>query len=208
MMADIQTIEGVSAGAVRKATGNTWTEWIEVLDRAGAEAWDHKEIVAYLRANTNLSSWWQQTVTVGYEKAKGRRVVGQTADAGFQLGAQKTLPIPPERAWALLTSENGLGCWLGHAQGIQMTEGQQYATSEGIVGEVRVVKPGKRIRLTWQRPDMERHSTLQVTVAPGAPGKSAVRFHHERLPSKKLRDELCACWKETLEELAKLGGNG
>ena len=46
-----------SDAALRKATGRGWDEWIEVLTAAGAEHWSHKEIVAWLAANTDLSGW-------------------------------------------------------------------------------------------------------------------------------------------------------
>ena len=63
--------------AVRRATGRTWDEWIRWLDERGAAGMSHKQIVALLREQGGVESgWWQQTVTAGYEVAKGRRVEG------------------------------------------------------------------------------------------------------------------------------------
>jgi len=40
----------VSDEALRKATPGGWTEWLGRLDRAGAQDWSHKDIVAFLKA--------------------------------------------------------------------------------------------------------------------------------------------------------------
>jgi hypothetical protein len=61
----------------------------------------------------DAGGWWAQSVTVGYEHAKGRRVKGETADAGFQVGVQKMLPIDASTLWSLLVSADGLRLWLG-----------------------------------------------------------------------------------------------
>lgn len=42
-----------------------------------------------------------------------KKHVGQTKDAGFQIGARKTAAIPLEEAWDLLISPGGLRVWLG-----------------------------------------------------------------------------------------------
>jgi uncharacterized protein YndB with AHSA1/START domain len=194
-------LEGVSNDAVKKATGHGWDEWLRVLDKAGAMDWDHKQIVAFLEKNYDLSGWWQQTVTVGYEKAKGRRVVGQTADAGFQVGVQKTLAIPLDEAWNLLTSSSGIACWLGNVNRFKLQEGKTYRTDTGMEGEIRVVKPRDRVRLTWKSPGMDHPATLQIALTPSANGKTALRVHLERLPSQATRDEMKAHWRGVLEEL-------
>jgi hypothetical protein len=129
-------LDGVSSEAAQKATGRSWSEWVSILDKAGAKNWNHKEIVAFLKDNHGLSGWWQQTVTVAYEKAQGRRVVGQTANTGFQVGVQKTLPISLDDAWALLVSRKGVGIWLGMVGRFSLSEGRSYKTEAGIDGEI------------------------------------------------------------------------
>ena len=90
------------------ATGRNWDEWIAFLDGLGAAEMDHKEIVALTAGPGGLSNgWWQQSVTVGYEQARGLRVIGQTSGADFQIGVQKTLPVPSDVAWALLAEGPG-----------------------------------------------------------------------------------------------------
>ena len=199
----METLNGVSSEAVMRATGHGWEEWLAILDQAGAEGWGHKEIVAYLASSHGLSGWWQQMVTVAYEKAKGRRVVGQTADTGFQVGVQKTIPLTINDAWALLTSPEGIAIWLGEGGRFTLSVGERYATESQVTGEVRVVKPGDRLRMTWQRPGMGRPATLQVALVGTSPGKTSVRVHLEHLPSEAFRQEMKAHWKEVLDRLAR-----
>ena len=98
-----QQYSGVSSEAVAKATGRDWDQWLEFLDGLGAADLSHKEIVALVAGPGELDNgWWQQSVTVGYEQARGLRVIGQTSTAGFQIGVQKTLPVPVEAAWRLV----------------------------------------------------------------------------------------------------------
>ena len=63
----------VSDAAVRAATRRTWAEWFTELDAAGAATMRHPAIVAVLAAREELSPWWQQTVAVRYEQARGLR---------------------------------------------------------------------------------------------------------------------------------------
>ena len=59
-------VVGVGDDAVKKATGKTWTEWFTILDQAGAQKMNHRQIVTLLRDQHGVGSWWQQMVTVGY----------------------------------------------------------------------------------------------------------------------------------------------
>lgn len=82
-------------------------------------------------------------------------------------------------------------------------EGERYATDSQVTGEVRVVKPKERLRLTWQRPGMERPATLQIALVETSPGKSSVRVHLEHLPSEAFRHEMKSHWKDVLDRLAR-----
>ena len=96
-------INNITSAAVSKATGKTWVQWLRFIDRRGGAELDHKQIVALLRDEGGVDSgWWQQTVTVGYEHARGRRRTGETADAGFQVEGDPT-------EGALITAANKAG---------------------------------------------------------------------------------------------------
>lgn len=199
-----QKLSGVSDDAVAAATGRNWDEWIAFLDGLGAAEMNHKEIVALTAGPGGLSNgWWQQSVTVGYEQARGLRVVGQTSGADFQIGVQKTLPVPSDVAWALLSERPGRDAWLGKTPSLEFRKGQRYRTEEGREGEIRSCVPGERVRLTWSHPSLAQTSTLQIYLAPSG-DKTSVRFHQERLSSLEERELMRGHWRRVLEELARL----
>ena len=204
MPVEEQGYSGVSSEAVKKATGKGWPDWLEFLDALDGEKLDHKGIVALIAGPGGLSNgWWQQSVAVGYEQARGLRVVGQTSGADFQIGVQKTLPIPAEEAWLLLTEGPGLAAWLGEARGLDLRKGAEYRTADGCWGEVRSAASGQRIRLTWNSPLLAQESTLQVMLVPGGE-KTSVRFHQERLSNPEERERMREYWRGALEELLLL----
>lgn len=84
----------------------------------GRKLLSHKEIVAQLKDNCDLSPWWQMMITVGYEFARNKRVVGETSTSGFQIGVQKTLPFPVQKNWTFITSRSGINLWLGKNRAI------------------------------------------------------------------------------------------
>lgn len=47
----------MSDEAVQAKTGKNWAEWFELLDAAGAQMMDHKQLVAYLKEQHQLSGW-------------------------------------------------------------------------------------------------------------------------------------------------------
>ena len=50
--------------------------------------------------------------------------VGQTKDAGFEIGVSKTVPHPREAVWELLTSEEGAALWLGDGVALPARRGE------------------------------------------------------------------------------------
>jgi uncharacterized protein YndB with AHSA1/START domain len=196
-----------SPQAVRAATGRGWEGWLEALDAAGAADWKHQQIVAYLeREHPEVSSWWRQSITVGYERARGKRAVGETAYAGFQVGVQRTVAATATEAWDLITSRPDL--WLGEGAAVDFAEGERYevAPANGAPaasGEVRVVKPGARLRMTWRPEGWAAPATLQFTLSESGSGKTAIHAHLEKLPDADAREAMRKRWREALERLAQ-----
>lgn len=205
-----RTLGRVSSEAVRDATGRGWEGWLEVLDAAGAADWSHKEIVAHLeRRHPEVTAWWRQSLAVGYEQARGKRVVGETADAGFQIGVQRSITTTAMQAWELITSRPGL--WLGEGASVAFEKGERYEVpagdgTPGASGEIRVVKPGDRLRMTWQPRDWPAPATLQLTLSQSGAGKTAIRAHLENLPDADARAAMRRRWREALERIATAAG--
>lgn len=197
------TQRNISDAAVRKATGKGWDEWFTLLDSEGAETLPHKQSVRMLHEKGYIASgWWRQMVTVEYERARGKRVLGQTEDAAFQIGVQKTLPLSPEQAWNLITRTEGRALWLGAVPRLRWEKGTVYKTAEGARGEIRSVIPGRHVRLTWQPPHFAAPSTLQVSLTASGT-KTALRFHQEKLADAAAREEMRAHWRTVLGQLAE-----
>ncbi|MDQ3610035.1 MAG: SRPBCC domain-containing protein [Actinomycetota bacterium] len=201
------TLSQVSSKSVREATGRGWEEWLETLDTAGAADWDHKEIVAYLeREHPEVGTgWWRQSLTVGYEQGRGKRAVGQTAGAGFQVGVQRSVAATVSEVWELITSRPEL--WLGEGASVDFDQGGRYEVPPGngvpgASGEVRVVKPGDRLRMTWQPEGWPAPATLQLTLSEPGSGKTAIHAHLEKLPDADAREAMRARWREALERIA------
>ena len=194
----------VSDEAVKKATGRDWDEWKGFLDAEGGADLNHKEIVALVGSKGGVDSgWWQQGVTVGYEKLKGDRITGETATGLFQIGVQRTLPIDHEQAWELLTSAEGASKWLGEGANLSFEEGETYRLAEGTEGEVRVIRPNQHLRITWHPKDWARHSTIQVRVTPKN-DRTTISFHQEQIPGPDEREERRAHYKAALKGIKKM----
>jgi uncharacterized protein YndB with AHSA1/START domain len=132
-----------------------------------------------------------------------QRVVGQTKDAGFQIGARRTFAVAPQHAWDALMSNKGVQLWLGDTADLRWKHGARYQTSDGATGEVRVVSPGSHVRLTWQPPDWPRASTIQVRVIPDR-DKTTISFHQEHLPDAQTREQMRQHWQSALAAIEPL----
>lgn len=193
-----------SDAAVEKATGRDWNSWIKALDEAGAGNWTHKQIVAWLARETGISSWWQQQVTVGYEKMTGKRVPGETADAGFQVGVRRTYPFDADELWRRLTAPEAVAVWLGSPA--QVVAGETYEANSAT-GELRVVKKADRIRFT-RAAGGKPASTVQFALAQTGPGKTSITFHHEKLSDVDEREAMRAHWKAIADRLGDMWTKG
>lgn len=108
---DAAALAGMRDEAVAAKTGRTWAQWVEALDAAGAAAMDHAAIARLVHGAFGVPGWWSQTVTVGYERIRGRRLVHQTA-RGFAVSKTRTFAVPVatlRRAFAPAVRSQWLG---------------------------------------------------------------------------------------------------
>ena len=69
-----------------------WDAWFSILDRWGAREKKHgRRSVPH--GEHQALGWWAQSITVGYERARGMRLKHQQAD-GFTIYASKTIAVP------------------------------------------------------------------------------------------------------------------
>lgn len=170
---------GVSNEAVRKATGRTWNEWCKLLDAAGCQNLDHKSIVAHVKKH-DVSFWWQQMVTVGYEQARGLRDKHEKS-TGYSISASKTIPVPIDRLYTAWSSARERRKWLG----------------DNASFTVRKATPGKSMRITW----IDGKTDVHAYFVHKGPSKSMIAVQHERLPSQTKATAMKKYWSQSLAQL-------
>lgn len=110
--ADEELVMPQSDATLRERTGEGWEHWLAVLDDWGAPDRSHTEIARHLREDREVDGWWAQTITVGYERARMGRAVGETAQ-GFTAGASRTVNVPVEALYDAFMDESTRQRWLG-----------------------------------------------------------------------------------------------
>ena len=113
------------------ATGQAWEAWLSILDRWGAREHPHPEIARYLSTEHGVPGWWTQTITNGYERARGIRAKHQQAN-GFTIYASRTVAAPLEVVFDAFVDERIRQRWL--------TDG---------TASLRSSQPGKTARFDW-----------------------------------------------------------
>ena len=197
----IDKIGKVSTASVEKGTERGWTEWMILLNKAGAQHMSHQDIVQLLKKKFKLGPWWQQGVTLGYELHIGRRIEGQSLSGQFNGMASRTLPVSQKKLWKFLTSEEGQHIWLKPLSPLKFKPKNFYEADGGIFGELRTMKAPERARLTWQDTEWDKPSVLNIMVIPRAGEKAILVFQHDALKDGRLRIQMKDHWKRVLEDL-------
>lgn len=178
-VANVRKAAGVSNEAVESKTGKSWDAWFALLDRAGATEWPHKQIAAYLHEDHDCPSWWSQTVTVGYEQARGLRTKHQMP-GGFQISRSKTLAVPTSVAYRAWHDKRRRKGWLADPD-----------------FTVRKATADKSIRITW----IDGTSTVEVMFYPKGEEKCQITVQHNKLADAEAGERMKVYWGEQLERL-------
>jgi hypothetical protein len=171
---------GVSDTAVQRATGKRWDEWFALLDAWQGTTHNHTEIARHVYETYGIDGWWAQSVTVGYERARGMRALHERPD-GFSGNASKTFPVSVERLFSAFVEPDERERWL-----------------EGIELRNRTSQPNKSARFDVFPED----GRLAVTFVAKGPDKSAAQLQQERLADADDVARWKALWKEQLALLA------
>ena len=179
---DAHELVGMTDEALERGSGRRIADWLRVLDDWGATERKHPEIAKWLVAEHGIGGWWAQSVTVGYERARGMRAVHQTT-SGFTVGANRTIAAPPEAVIAAFTDPEIRDRWL----------------PDSPMG-VRRVTDGRGARFDW--PEPPSRVVIGLTVKPN--GKTAIGLAHEKLPDADAAARLKQLWRERLVALKEL----
>ena len=169
----------VSNESVRKATGRGWDEWFDILYDAGALGWKHPDIARWVVAEHGISGWWAQSVTVGFERARGLRAEHERP-SGFSLSATKTVDVPVERLYEAFTNGKRRNAWLGHAV------------------RVRSSTAPRTINLDWGD-----GSRVAARFRAHGQAKSQVALQQDPLSDAAAVEVLRALWRPRLADLKK-----
>jgi uncharacterized protein YndB with AHSA1/START domain len=167
---------------LRQNTGKGWREWFRILDSWGAKDRKHGETATYLREEREVDGWWAQTITVGYERARGLRAKHQTLSGTYQVSTSKTLPIGVGRVFRAFSEAPQRNRWL----------------ERGTL-RVRTSTKNKSVRFDFRDGD----SRVVAAFDPKGRTKTSVTIQHEKLPDAAAVEEMRAMWKESLSRLAK-----
>lgn len=174
---------GATDKKVKEATGCDWKTWIFVLDRWGARDSTHREIARHVAETYDVNGWWAQTVTVGYERARGMRDIHQRT-SGFAVSVTKTLAVDASELRPFLADGRKRLRWL----------------EKGAL----TLRPGKSE--STLRFDAAGGSRVEMSLVPKGPGKTTVAIEHGRLKSRADVEAKRAYWKERLSKLAEAAG--
>lgn len=191
----------VSSASVEKGTGKDWDQWLKILNKAGARAWTHQEIVVYLKKKYKLSLWWRQGVTYGFEVATGRRLDGQSLKGDYNLTITRSLNVSAREVWKFMSSTEGLAVWLEPMSDFSLSKSESYEVDGGIFGEVRSVKAFTHARLTWQDTDWLKPTILQLGIVPKGKAKSILYINHGGFKTVAVREQMRAHWKLRMDRV-------
>ena len=177
---DYAKLAGMSDTAIKAKTGCTWESWVAALDYKKAYTWSHPEIAKYVHEKFKVPGWWTQTVTVGYERIKGLRVIGQRRDGVYEASRSKTIGVPVARLFRAFNDTRLRRKWLPD---VKLT--------------IRTATPDKSLRITW-----DDGTPVDVWLTAKGKDKSAVAVTHKKLIGKEDVGQRKSYWGERLDALA------
>ncbi|HVT44316.1 MAG TPA: hypothetical protein VMT00_07990 [Thermoanaerobaculia bacterium] len=181
---DLAALAGMSDASVRKATGKTWAEWTRALDAVDAASRPHREIADLVHEKFKVPGWWAQTVTVGYERIRGLREIGQRRGGSYEASKSRTFAVPMARLFEAFEKARIRNRWIPD---LKLT--------------VRKATPGRSMRIS-----VDDGTSLELWFTEKGAGKSQVAIQHTKLPSKADAENRKRYWAERFDRLAELLG--
>jgi hypothetical protein len=121
-----------------------------------------------------VPGWWAQTVTVGYERARGMRALHERPD-GFSVTASKTVGVPVERLFEAVVAP----AWPEL--------------------RLRTAQPGRSARFDWE----DGETRVAVGFEAKGDAKGVVSVEHSRLPDAETAERTKLEWRARLVELKR-----
>jgi hypothetical protein len=177
---DYAALAGMADATIKAKTGCDWERWVWALDRVQAHEWPHRAIAEYVREKYAVPDWWTQAVTVGYERIKGIRAIGQRRGGRYEATKSKVFATPLAKLYRACHSARTRNRWLG-----------------GVDFELRTATRDKSMRLKW--PD---GTLVQLYFTGKGPVRSQLQVQHSNLPDRAAATKVKAFWEDRLAALA------
>jgi hypothetical protein len=177
---DYAAVAGMSEAIVTEKTGRTWAEWVRVLDAAKSADKPHREIARYV-SSLGTPGWWTQMVTVGYERIKGLRAIGQRRDGSYEANKSRTFGVPIKKLFDAFANDRTRKRWLGPSFTVRSSLSPK--------------------RMTVKCAD---NTVVQIGFWPKGAGKSAVSVQHQKLPDRSAVDATKKAWGERFDRLGDI----
>jgi hypothetical protein len=178
---DYAKLAGMSDAAVQRATGRDWAEWVAVLDAANSREKPHREIATYVHS-LGTPDWWSQSVTVGYERIRGLRDMGQRRSGTYEASKSRTFPVALATLFDAVATARKRERWLDVKLNVRTVN----ANSNSIRGT------------------LDDGTSVQFYFTDKGKEKSAVAIQHVKLADKAAIARSKEEWTERLDKLAKM----
>lgn len=173
-------LAGMSERAVQTKTGRTWAQWVKALDEQQAWLWSHRDIAKHLAEHYEaVSPWWAQGITVGYERIRGLRDVGQRRGGSYDANKTRTFAVDVATLYRMFADARRRRKWL----------------PEGLT-KIRTSKVNVSMRLDW-----EGDTRVMLYFLDKGPNKSSVSVQHTNLPDKAAIGTAKQAWHARLDAL-------
>jgi hypothetical protein len=177
---DWPKLAGVRDEVVKEKTGRSWAQWVAALDARDAYRLSHRDLGRLVATEFDVAMWWTQAVTVGYERIRGLREVGQGRDGWYTAGKSRTVAVGVSTLFAMSKNARRRARWLPDGP-----------------AKVRTAITDKAIRFDWND-----GTQVNLYFTPKGPSKATITVEHAKLSNKAAVAAAKAFWDERLNALA------
>jgi hypothetical protein len=174
-------LAGTSDAAIKAKTGCNWERWVWALDQVEAHTWPHGAIAKYVKEKYKIPGWWSQTVTVGYERIRGLREIGQRRGGNFEASRSRTFAVPVGRLFRAWKEPRLRARWL-----------------DGAKLAVRTATKDRSMRITWAD-----GTSVQLWFTAKGKDKSSVAVQHTGLADRAALTRQQEYWAGRLDALSE-----
>jgi hypothetical protein len=178
---DYEALSGMKNAVLKEKTGRDWPEWVKVLDAFDAAKKPHRDVAQYVHS-LGVPDWWSQGVTVGYERIRGLRAIGQRRSGSWEASKSRTFAVPVDTLFEAFANARKRAKWL---TGAKVT--------------VKSSSANKAMRIAF-----EDGTSAVFGFIPKGDAKSAVAVQHMKLPDKAAVENSKKFWSERFDALATM----